>query len=326
MNLRKSAMTATLALLMTAGTAMSPAAELSSDAKASIPHDVQQLIALDYRAMQNSPVAMSMKDKLMPPELKSFENALRTSGLDVSKDVDVLVFAAFRSKLASSTGTGATDATLTLGVAQGQFATRTILANFTKQKIKPAMIRNTSIYPLGSSGMQVAFLNQTTMVFGTKAALTAAMDTRDGMQPGLLSNSQIMDSMNSVNTEAIWSLLDAKGSSVVLRSLLGDASSLADFQTVKDHLQGARYTMSFTNGVKFKMEVVTGDAISAAAISTLLQGAVIYKKASGTPVEKQALSATTVTSSGDILIAEYQSSDDQFASLLSSDLFQSVVK
>lgn len=36
------------------------AAQLSSDAKAAIPHDVQQLIVVDYRAMQNSTAAMEL--------------------------------------------------------------------------------------------------------------------------------------------------------------------------------------------------------------------------------------------------------------------------
>jgi len=314
-----SKLTTALAIVLT-GAATANAAQLSPDAKASIPRDVQQLIAIDYRAMENSPVAMSMKDRIMPPELKTFETALNHSGLDVSKDVDVLVFAAFRSK------SGSSDATHTLGIAQGQFATRAIAANFTKQKVKPFAIRGVSVYPMGSSGLQVAFLNQTTMIFGEKAAITAALDARDGLQQSLLNNNGLMDSMASVDSEAIWSLLDAKGSQVVLRSLLGDAAGLADFQTVKDHLQGARYTMEFTNGVRFKMEVITGDPITAAAMSTLLQGAVLFKKASGSDVEKQALNSTSVDANGDILTAKYESSDSQFSNLLSSNLFQTVVK
>jgi hypothetical protein len=43
------------------------AAQLSGDARAAIPHDVQQLIVIDYRAMQNSPAAMQLKSKVMPP-------------------------------------------------------------------------------------------------------------------------------------------------------------------------------------------------------------------------------------------------------------------
>ena len=43
------------------------AAQLSSDARAAIPHEVQQLVVIDYRAMQNSPTAMDLRDRVMPP-------------------------------------------------------------------------------------------------------------------------------------------------------------------------------------------------------------------------------------------------------------------
>jgi hypothetical protein len=319
---------ATITAALLVGSLSAGAAQLSADAKAAIPHDVQQLIAIDYRAMENSPTAMSMKDRLMQPELRTFETALTRSGLNVSRDVDVLVFAAFRSHSNGDNGSSAStkDTTRTIGIAQGQFGTQAIQAYFTKQKIKPVMVRNTPVYAMGSAGLSVVFLNQTTMVFGEKSAVNAALDARDGLQPSLLTNNDLMDSMNSVDNEAIWSLLDAKGSQVVLKSLLGDASGLADFKTVQDHLQGARYTMDFNNGIRFKMEVITGDPITAAAMSTLLQGAVLYKKTSGTDAEKEALNDTTVNSTGDILTAQYQASDSQFSNLLSSNLFQSVVR
>src|ERR1700730_3931040 len=72
-------------------------AQLSSDGKSSIPKDVQQVIVVDYRAMQNSPAAMELKDRVLPPELKRLETALKTSGLKVDQDADTLGFALFRT-------------------------------------------------------------------------------------------------------------------------------------------------------------------------------------------------------------------------------------
>src|SRR5215471_8347479 len=89
------------------------AAQLSSDAKATIPRDVQQIIVVDYRAMQNSPAAMQLKDRVLPPELKRLETSLKTSGLKVDQDADTLAFAAFRAP--------GSESTRILGVAQGQF-------------------------------------------------------------------------------------------------------------------------------------------------------------------------------------------------------------
>ena len=81
---------------------------------------------------------------MLPPEIKRLETALKSSGLKVDQDAETLAFAAFR----------AGDGTRIVGIAQGQFHTGAIMASFTKNKTKAAMIRNNAIYPLGSSGMR----------------------------------------------------------------------------------------------------------------------------------------------------------------------------
>jgi hypothetical protein len=294
------------------------AAQLSSDAKSATPKEVQQLIVVDYRAMQNSPAAMDLKDRVLPPELKRLETALKSSGLKVDQDADVLAFAAFRD----SKGEG----TRIVGIAQGQFHTREVMANFTKNKIKPTMIRNNSVYPMGSNGMSVVFLNQTTMVFGDKESVKEAMDARDGITSNFLANSDMVNEMAAVDTKAVWSLLDAKGTQTMMKSVLGDASQLADYDTVKNRMKSSRYTMDFQNGVKFDMAVVMSDTLTAATAATLMKGVSILRKNSGTPLEKSALDQTTIDSNAGTLTVSYSSSDSQFASLLTSPLFQSVVK
>jgi hypothetical protein len=294
------------------------AAQLSSDAKSAIPKEIQQLIVVDYHAMQNSPAAMELKDRVLPPELKRLETALKSSGLKVDQDADVLAFAAFRD----STGQG----TRIVGIAQGQFHTREIMANFTKNKTKPSVLRNNSIYPMGSNGMSVVFLNQTTMVFGDKDSVKEAMDARDGIVPDFLTNGDMVNEMGVVDSKAVWSLLDAKGTQTMMKSVLGDAAQLADYDTVKNRMKSSRYTMDFQNGVKFDMAVVMSDTITAATAATLLKGVSIMRKTSGSPLEKSAIEQTTIDSNSGTLTVAYSSSDSQFASLLTSPLFQSVVK
>ncbi len=63
------------------------------------------------------------------------------------------------------------------------------MANFKKRKVKPIVYRENQVYPMGQSGMQVVFLNPTTMVFGQTDALKSALDARDGMAPSFLNNS-----------------------------------------------------------------------------------------------------------------------------------------
>jgi hypothetical protein len=268
--------------------------------------------------MQNSTAAMELKDRVLPPELKRLESAMKTSGLKVDQDADVLAFAAFRAK--------GGEGTRIVGIAQGQFHTRDLIANFAKQKVKTTAVRNEIIYPMGSAGMSVVFLNQTTMVFGDRDAVVAALDARDGIAPNFLSDSDMVNEMGTVDSKAVWSLLDQKGTQTMMKSVLGEAAQLADYDTVRNRMKSARYTMDFQNGVKFDMAVVMSDTITAATAATLMKGVSLMRKTSGTQLEKSALDQTTIDSNAGTLTVSYSSSDSQFASLLSSPLFQSVVK
>ncbi len=306
------------AVLCVAGVVPARAAQIDTDARAAIPHDVQQLIVVDYRVMQNSPAAMDLKARVLPPELKQLELALKASGMDENQDVEQLAFAAYR------VGSGSDNVKI-VGLAQGEFQVNDILANFRKKKVKPTMIRNNALYPMGASGMLVTFLNPTTMMFGSSDSLKPALDCRDGLAPNFLTNSNMMSAMQQVDSEPIWSILDQQGTQFMMHSLLGQASQLADYDQVRKRLLSSSYTMNFNNGVKFNLYVATSDPFTAATMSSLLNAAAMYEKVSGTAVEQQAINATSIDSSGGTLEVRFASSDSQFSSLLQSPLFQNVV-
>jgi hypothetical protein len=179
---------------------------------------------------------------------------------------------------------------------------------------------------MGTTGLDVVFLNQTTMVFGDKDAVRAALDSRDGLSQSFLTDSDLVNAMVAVDSHAVWSLLDAKGTQTMMKGILGIASQLADYDTVKDRMKGSRYTMDFSNGVRFDMSVNLSDTFTAATCATLLKGVQLLKKQQGTPMEKTALDNTTIDSDSGTLKVNYSSSDSEFASLLTSPLFQTVVK
>jgi hypothetical protein len=134
-----------------------------------------------------------------------------------------------------------------------------------------------------------------------------------------------MQQMTAVDTEPIWSILDQKGTQMMMRSVLGEASQLADYETVKKRILGSRYTMNFNNGVKFNLDVSTSDTMTAATMSSLMNAAAMYKKVSGSTTEKMAIDSTTIDSNSGTLQIRFSASDSQFTSLLQSPLFQSVV-
>jgi len=303
--------------LGTAG--LAHAAQLSTDARAAIPRDVLQLVVVDYRAMQNSSAAMALRNRVMPPDLKQFDEALSRSGLNENHDVDQLAFAMFR------TGAKSEDV-VTVGIAQGQFPYEDILANFKKHGVKPKLLRTNKIYPMGKTGMELCFIDPSTMVFGGSDAIKASLDARDGNTTNFLTNSTMMDAMKSVDSEDLWSILDQKGTQTMMKQILGQAGSIADYESVQKRLLLSSYTMDFQHGVDFNLNLVTGDSFAAATVASLLNAAVSYRKLTGDSTEKMAMNDTDVSSSSGKLQVHFQSNDSDFATLLKSQLFQSVVQ
>ena len=305
--------------VLVAASALASASQLSTDARTAVPHEVQQLVVIDYRAMQNSTAAMDLKERVMPPELKQFDEALRKSGLNENHDVDQLAFALFRPSASS-------EWLVTVGIAQGQFSMQDILANFKKNKVKPTLLRTNKIYPMAKTGMVVCFVDASTMVFGSTDAVNKALDARDGTSPSLLTNNSMMDAMKTVDNDDLWSILDEKGTQTMMRQVLGEAGSVTDFETVRKRLQASWYGMDFQHGVKFNLTIATGDTFAAATISSLLTAAVALRKVSGSDAEKQALSDTTVASDAGNMSIRFAASDTEFNSLLHSPLFETMVK
>ena len=319
MDLLKSFVRVSIPAFLFAVAASAPAAQLSTDARTAIPHDVQQLVAIDYHAMENSPSAMGLRERVMPPELKRFEDALHKSGLNENHDVESLVFALFRP---SNTG----ERLDTVGVAQGQFSVQEIMANFRKQQVKAKLVRANRVYPLAKTGMVVCFVDPSTMVFGDEDAVLKALDARDGLIPNLLTNGLMMDAMKAVDSEPLWSILDQKGTQTMMKQVLGEAGSLTDYESVQKRLLGSWYSMNFQHGVKFDLTISTGDTFAAATLSSLLTAALMVRKMSGSDAEKQALSATSISSDSGRLAIHFATSDAQFSSLLQSPLFKGMVR
>jgi len=310
--MRRSALLLTVLLSCATAWAM----PLGTQARGVIPSDIQQLISVDYRALKNSDTAMALKQQIEPDNLKQFEEALKGAGIDPEKDVEQLTVASYRN---------AKQTIKMVGVAQGDFPMKAFVKRMTLHKIKPTKVRNTDVWPM-SGGMDMVFLDENTLLFGDRSAVQGALDARDGYSPTLDTNNTMTDMMGSVDSGTVWSILDQQGTQNMMRSALGDASKLGDYESVKKRLLGSRYQMNFTNGVNFDLDVLTADSMTAATLSTLVKAGVLYKKMTATPTEKVALDSVTVDSDSSNLQMHFKSDDKKFQSLMHSDLFAAVSK
>ena len=292
------------------------AAPLSSNARTVVPSAVQQIISIDYRALRDSPSARALKDQVLPDVLKQFETALKGAGIDPDKDMEQLTFVTYRQ---------AKGGLRSIGIAQGPFKQKEFLQKMRLKKIKPEKYLLSYIYPMGT-GMHLVFLDPSTILFGESASIKGAIDVRDNSAESLESNNTIDDLITSVESAAIWSVLDQPGTQTMLRSALGQAASIGDYDVVKKRLLASDYTMNFTNGVTFDLNVKTSDTMTAATMATLLKAGVLYRKMNATPTEKLALDDTTVDNSHDMLQMHFKTDDQRFTALLKSDLFAAVSK
>ena len=290
------------------------AAPLPSSIRPAIPAQVQQLICVDYRALKNSDTAQQLKEQVLPENLKQFETALKGIGVSTDRDVDTLTFVSYRQPK---------QGVQIVGAAQGVFSLKTITAKLRLKKIKPMKYHDSDIYPM-SEGMEMTFLDETTLLFGGGPALRGAIDARDGYVQTLDSNPDIANLIQDVESGAVWSILDQKGTQNMMLSALGDASRLADYDTLKKHILGSRYAMNFTNGVNFDLDVITTDSVTAATLSSVVKAGVLYKKMNSTPVEKAALEDVSANSDGSKLQMHFKADDKQFQSLIHTPLFAAV--
>jgi hypothetical protein len=136
----------------------------------------------------------------------------------------------------------------------------------------------------------------------------------------------MMDAMKAVDSEPLWSILDQKGTQTMMKQVLGEAGSLTDYDSVQKRLVASWYSMNFQHGVKFDLTISTGDTFAAATLSSLLTAALMVRKMSGSDAEKQALSATSITSDAGRLSIHFSTSDAEFSSLLQSPLFKGIVR
>ncbi len=290
------------------------AAPLGSSIRPAIPAEVQQIICVDYRALKNSDTAQQLKEQVLPENLKQFETALKGAGIDPDRDVDQLTFISYRHPK---------QGLEVVGAAQGVFANKTVLRKLRLKKIKPVKYHDADIYPM-SGGMEMTFLDETTLLFGDGPALRGSLDARDGYVQTLDSNPDIANLIGDVESGAVWSILDQKGTQNMLLSALGDASRLADYDTVKKRILGSRYTMNFSNGVNFDLDVITSDTVTAATLSSLVKAGVLYRKMTASSVEKAALEDVSVNSDSSKLQMHFKADDKQFQSLIHTSLFAAV--
>jgi hypothetical protein len=290
------------------------ASPLGTDTRTVLPAQIQQIVSVDYRALRNSPSGLALKNRVLPDNLKAFETSLRGMGINPDTDVEQLTFVSYRTTK---------GAVRNFGVATGEFELKKLMARFKTKKVKGEKYRDNILWP-ASGGFIMSFLDDETMLFGESAAVKDGLDVRDGQQQSVATMPDMMEMIAAAESAPVWSVLDQEGTQNMLRSVLGEASGLADYDTIKKRLLGSRYGLDMQHGVDFNLNVQTSDSFTAGTLSALMNAGVMYKKAAGSATEKSAMDDMDISSDSGRLQVKFKADDSQFQALLKSDLFQAV--
>ncbi len=288
------------------------AAPLGTNTRTVVPAQLQQIISVDYRALRNSSSGVALKNRVLPENLKAFETSLRGIGVNPDTDVEQLTFVSYRT---------AKGTVRNFGVATGEFEQKKVIARL-KKKQKPEKYHDSDLWTAGA--FVITFLDEDTLLFGEPNSVKDGLDVRNGDQPSIASVPDMQQMIVDAENAAVWSVLDQLGTQNMLRSVLGEAAALADYDTIKKRLLGSHYSLDLQHGVDFGLNVQTSDSFTAGTLSALMKAGILYKKASGTADEKSAMESTQVDSDGGRLTVKFKADDSKFQSLLKSNLFQAV--
>jgi len=306
-----------LAGVMIALSAVAWASPVSPSARRVIPSAFEQIICIDYRAIQQSQSALALKAEVFPKKLGDFEAALKVVGVDTQRDLESLTFASFRDQ---------NRELKTIALASGSFSPSAI-AKKVGQNSPPMSYRGSDLYLMVKAAdpkakdLEMTFLDARTLLFGDHDALEIALNVLNGDSPYVDFNRKYVDLMRSIDKAPVWSVLDRQGSLVMLRSALGNVSKEEQYADVRKSVLGADYVMNFDDQVKIDLSLLTVDPETSSNLSALLRLGELFQRVSATPAAKVARKSKFVDFDALGLEIHFRADQTQMQSLLQAHFF-----
>lgn len=291
------------------------AATLSSQAQSVLPSSTRQIISVNFHRLADQPISRELESRVLPPGMRGLQAMLVAGGIDPATDLNQLTFATYSD--GKSVGL--------LGIAEGNFGSLNLSKFFhkTKQNPNPPQIDGVNVY--NSNGLDFFVPDQATIVFGARNAITQAIQTQQGASP-LSQNEQMTNLIAGTQSSDVWSVLDAGGAQSMVRGLIGAQANQLAGKLIAKRFQGARYTISFANDVQVNLEMMTTDALSAAALATAMDADIAMRqRQEQNAAAKALLQQVQVDSAGNDAFLQLSAPVSSVQALMSSDLMTAIV-
>lgn len=291
------------------------AATLSSQAQSVLPSSTRQIISVNYHRLADQPISHELESRVLPPGMRGLQAMLAAGGINPATDLNRLTFATYSD--GKSVGL--------LGIAEGNFGSLELSKFFhkTKQNPNPPQIDGVNVY--NSNGLDFFVPDQATIVFGARNAITQAIQTQQGA-PQLSQNEQMTNLIAGTQSSDVWSVLDAGGAQSMVRGLIGAQANQLAGKLIAQRFQGARYTISFANDVQVNLEMMTTDALSAAALATAMDADIAMRqRQEQNATAKALLQQVQVDSAGNDAFLQLSAPTSSVQALMSSDLMTAII-
>jgi hypothetical protein len=299
----------------------SSAGSISTGVIGMFPRQVGKFAYADLKSARQYSWFPQLREQLLPPRLRQFEQFLSSAGVDPNTHVEELAWGEL--PLSRSIGEDA------VGVALGSFDPSSIEGRFKQQKLPVVDYRGYHLYAngsgSGSSDILFVFLDSNTAAFGPRPTLEKLVDIRMGTGESLLTNDTLFPLISEANGSGVfWAVLDKSYTHLAMQQLIPQASQFRQAAAIINRMHAMMIIVETGRGMDARFQAVCDSVDDANLLGVALQAGVMYRRyqdAQTHPDLAQVLDNVRVTPSGDRLNVEAPVSEDQLGALVKTKQF-----
>src|ERR1700692_4703997 len=307
------------------------AGSCGSDILSMFPRESGELAYADLKEARAFPWFTQLKEQMLPPKFREFEQFLSSAGVDPNTQVTELAWALVPTQsTADKNGSGSIPSTdQIVGIALGQFQPASAEAYFTAKKLPIVKIRTFSLFAFGGGSgpndLFFFFIDSNTAAFGQRQQLEKMIAVRYGEGQGLYANtdfSKLVDQANGSGT--VWAVLNPAYTRLAMQQLVPEAAQFPAAAQLTSKLKAMTISVKGSSGVDAKFEAVCGSTDDANTFAALLQAGLMYRKyqvGSTNPDLGALLDSAQIAPAGDRLDVKLSLTDDQMQSLIKRNTF-----
>jgi hypothetical protein len=306
------------------------AGSLGSDIIGMFPKETGEFAYADLKQARQFPWFPQLKEQMLPPKFREFEQFLSSAGVDPNTQVTELAWALVPdSASADQTAGSVPSSEQIVGIALGQFQPSSAEAYFTSKKLPIVKIRTFSLFAFGGGSgpndLFFFFIDSNTAAFGQRQQLEKMIGVRFGETQGLYANSDMASLVDGANgSGTVWAVLNPGYTRLAMQQLVPETSQFPAAAQLAAKLKAMTISIKGGSGVDAKFEAVCGSPDDANTFAALLQAGMMYRKyqiGNSNPELGQLLDSAQITPAGDRLDLKPSLTDDQMLSLIRKNTF-----